>query len=137
MQASVPRGFQAVDSNDNAKSFLDHGVPCVLLLSVAYFLLGPLKLDRAKGKDQAWSSPELGYELEFNKVPRSVAVAAQQGQCLGKKHEKQAQQGFLCAYAISWGIQIVLTVTKNPFGERVVAGSAGGGPSCYSIVSSG
>lgn len=79
LQASVPRGFQAVASNDNAKSFLDHGVPRVLLLCVVYFLLGRLKADRAKGRDQAWRSPELGCELEFNQVPRNVAGAAQRG----------------------------------------------------------
>lgn len=52
------------------------------------FLLGPPKMAEAKGKDQAWSSPELGYELEFNEAPRNAAVAAQLGQCLGKKHDK-------------------------------------------------
>ena len=52
------------------------------------FLLGPPKLAEAKGKNQAWCSPELGYELEFNRAPRNATVAAQLGQCLGKKHDK-------------------------------------------------
>lgn len=57
----------------------------------------PPKLAQAKGKDQAWSSPELGYELEFNRAPRNAAEAAQLGQCLGKKHDKQVWQSFACA----------------------------------------
>lgn len=51
-------------------------------------LLGPPKLAEANGKHQAWSTPELGYELEFNEVPRNAAVVAQLGQGLGKKHDK-------------------------------------------------
>lgn len=67
------------------------------------FLLGPPKLSEAKGKDEAWSSPELGYELEFNRVPRNAAVAAQLGQRLGKKHDKQVRQSFACALSqLSW-----------------------------------
>lgn len=37
------------------------------------FLFGPPKLAEAKGKDEAWSNAKLGYELEFNEVPRNAA----------------------------------------------------------------
>ncbi|XP_010170497.1 nuclear receptor subfamily 0 group B member 2, partial [Antrostomus carolinensis] len=53
------------------------------LKGIILFNSGPPKLAEAKGKDQTRSSPELGYELEFNEVPRNAAVAAQLGQCLG------------------------------------------------------
>ncbi|KAK4824600.1 hypothetical protein QYF61_016869 [Mycteria americana] len=58
------------------------------LKGIILFNSGPPKLAEAKGKDQAQSSPELGYGLEFNRTPRNAAVAAQLGQCWGKKHDK-------------------------------------------------
>lgn len=82
------------------------------------FLLGPPKLAEGQGKDQARSSPELGYELEFNnRVPRNAAVAAQLGQCLGKKHDKQVWQSFACVLSdLLWHRNCAYYHKKIPLG---------------------
>lgn len=80
-------------------------------------MLGPLKLAEAKGKDQAQSSPELNYKLNFNRVPRNSAVAAQLGQCLCKKHDEQVWQSFTCTLSDLMWHRHCAYYHKNPFGD--------------------